>query len=142
MDLSHCTTCEGTHPPPLDDGCPFSPQGHPPSRVTRQTIGSPSLSHHLPPSGTKAFAPPQFAVPSNSIGQEQLLKAGLDPKLLQQATDPAAALRAYVQSSKKANLLLRGVELADPATPGGLHQNPPLTAQWHHKKVWLPKTGH
>ena len=43
-------------------------------------------------------------------------------------------------------LILRGVGLADPATTGGLHQkvsdNPPLTAQWPHKKVWLATNGH
>ena len=40
MELSHCTTCEGTHPPLLDACCPFPPQGPqptPPRRVTRQT---------------------------------------------------------------------------------------------------------
>ena len=92
------------------------------------------------------FIPPQFSIPSNSIGEEQLRKAGLDPKLLQQAADPASALRADAHSSKQANLLLRGVGLVDPATTSGLHQkvsdNPPFSAQWPHKKVCLPKTGH
>ena len=60
--------------------------------------------------------------------------------------DPASALRADGHSSKQANFILRGVGLADLATTGGLTQkatdNPPLTAQWRHKKVWLAKTGH
>ena len=85
-------------------------------------------------------------VPTHSIGEEQLRRAGLDPQLLQQMADPAAALRADAHSSQQANLILRGVGLADPATTGGLTQkpsdNPPLTAQWPHKKVWLAKTGH
>ena len=45
------------------------------------------------------------------------------------------------QSSKQANLLLRGVGLADPATTGGLHQkvfdNPPLAAQWPLRKALI-----
>ena len=49
--------------------------------------------------------------------------------------DPAAALRADAHSSQQANLILRGVGVADPATTGGL-------TQWPHKKVWLAKTGH
>ena len=85
-------------------------------------------------------------MPSNSAGEEQLRRAGLDPHLLQQMADPASALRADAHSSKQANLILRGVGLADPATTGGLTQKatdiPPLTAQWPHKKVWLAKTGH
>ena len=92
------------------------------------------------------FCPPQFAVPTHSIGEEWLRRAGLDPQLLQQVADPASALRADAQSSKQANLILRGVGLADPSTTGALNQkasdNPPLTAQWPHKKVWLAKTGH
>ena len=36
--------------------------------------------------------------------------------------------------------------MTDQAATGGLSQkptdNPPLTAQWPHKKVWLAKTGH
>ena len=60
--------------------------------------------------------------------------------------DPALAWHADAHSSKQANLILRGVGLADPSTTGGLNQkasdNPPLTAQWPHKKVWLVKTGH
>ena len=36
--------------------------------------------------------------------------------------------------------------MTDPASTGGLSQkptdNPPFTAQWPHKKVWLAKTGH
>ena len=50
MDLSHCGTFEGTHPPPLDAGFPFPPQGpqpDPPRRVTRETRLRPSLSPHL-----------------------------------------------------------------------------------------------
>ena len=49
-------------------------------------------------------------------------------------------------STKQANLILRGVGLAEPSTTGGLNQKPtdnhPLTAHWPHKKVWLTKTGH
>ena len=60
--------------------------------------------------------------------------------------DPAAALRSDAHSSQQANLILRGVGLAHPATTGGLTQkpsdNPLLTAQWPHKKVWLAKTGY
>ena len=102
----------------------------------------------LLPDGDETFTvcPPQFAVPTQSIGEEQLRIAGLDPQLLQQVADPASALRADAHSSKQANLILRGVGLADPSTTGGLNQkvsdNPPLTAQWLHKKVWLAKTGH
>ena len=101
------------------------------------------------PDGDEMFAnfvPPQFAVPTHSIGEEQLRRAGLDPQLLQQMADPAAALWANAHSSQQANLILRGMGLADLATTGGLTQkpsdNPPLTAQWPHKKVWLAKTGH
>ena len=36
--------------------------------------------------------PTQFAVPTNSAGEEQLRRAGLDPQLLQQMADPASAL--------------------------------------------------
>ena len=92
------------------------------------------------------FCPPQFTVPTQSIGKEQLRRPGLDTQLLQQVADPASALRADAHSSKQANLILRGVGLADPSTKGGLNQkasdNPPLTAHWPHKKVWLAKTGH
>ena len=45
------------------------------------------------------FTPPQFAVPTHSIGEEQLRRAGLDPQLLQQMSDPAAALRADANSA-------------------------------------------
>ena len=70
------------------------------------------------------FVPPQFAIPTHSIGEEQLRRAGLDPQLLQQMADPAAALRADAHSSQQANLILRGVGLADSATTGGLTQKP------------------
>ena len=109
----------------------------------------PSGSTDLLPDGEELFSdfcPPQFAVPSNSAREEQLRRAGLDPHLLQQMADPASALRADAHSSKQAKFILRGVGLADPATTSGLTQkatdNPPLTAQWPHKKVWLAKTGH
>ena len=49
------------------------------------------------PDGEETFAdfcPPQFAVPTQSIGEEQLRRAGLDPQLLQQVAEPASALRA------------------------------------------------
>ena len=52
----HCTTYEGTHPPPLDAGCPFPPQGPQPAapkRVTRQTRHPPSLSPRPPPKGAE-----------------------------------------------------------------------------------------
>ena len=92
------------------------------------------------------FTPPQFAVPTHSIGEEQLRRAGLDPQLLQQMSDPAAALRADANSAQQAHLILRGAGMTDQAATGGLSQkptdNPPLTAQWPHKKVWLAKTGH
>ena len=45
-----------------------------------------------------------------------------------------------------AHLILRGAGMTDQAATGGCSQkptdNPPLTAQWPHKKVWLAKTGH
>ena len=92
------------------------------------------------------FTPPQFAVPTHSIGEEQLRRAGLDPQLLQQMSDPAAALRADANSAQQAHLILRGAGMTDQAATGGCSQkptdNPPLTAQWPHKKVWLAKTGH
>ena len=70
----------------------------------------------------------------------------MDPQLLQQMSDPAAALRADAHSAQQAHLILRGAGMTDPASTGGLSQkptdNPPLTAQWPHKKVWLAKTGH
>ena len=50
MELDHCNNCEGTHPPPLDDSCPFPPRGPPTTRkVTRQTRRTPSLSPPPPP---------------------------------------------------------------------------------------------
>ena len=92
------------------------------------------------------FTPPQFAVPTHSIGEEQLRRAGLDPQLLQQMSDPAAALRADANSAQQAHLIVRGAGMTDQAATGGCSQkptdNPPLTAQWPHKKVWLAKTGH
>ena len=115
--------------------------------------GSPgSTSGHLLPDGDETFLdfiPPQFAMPSASIREEQLSRGRLDPQLLQQFADPASAFRADAHSLKQANLILRGVGLANPATTGGLNQKasdnpppPPLSAKWPHKKVWLAKTGH
>ena len=128
---------------------PQAPRLPGPAAPPQARTSKPSGSTNLLPDGEELFSdfcPPQFAVPSNSAGEEQLRRAGLDPHLLQQMTDPASALRAHAHSSKQANLILRGVGLADPATTGGLTQkatdNPPLTAQWPHKKVWLAKTGH
>ena len=58
----------------------------------------------------------------------------------------AAALRADANSAQQAHLILRGAGMTDQAATGGCSQkptdNPPLTAQWPHKKVWLAKTGH
>ena len=77
----------------------------------------PSGSTDLLPDGEEPFSdfcPPQFAVPANSAGEEQLRRAGLDPHLLQQMADPASALRADAHSSKQANLILRGVGAGRP----------------------------
>ena len=122
-------------------------QGHPAPPQAQPT--RPPGTTDLLPDGEETFTdfcPPQFAVPTNSAGEEQLKRAGLDPQLQQQMADPASALREDAHSSKQANLILRGVSLADPSTTGGLNQkpsdNPPLTAKWPHKKVWLAKTGH
>ena len=134
-------------PPPYPTQGYGMPSHQHPTR-TNQTTG-PALATDLLPDSDETFQDfitPQFAFPCNSIGEEQLRKAGLDPKLLQQAADPASALRTDAHSSKQANLILRGVGLAVLATTGALPQkvsdNPPLTAQWPHKKVWLAKTGH
>ena len=56
------------------------------------------------------FTPPPFAVPTHSIGEEQLRRAGLDPQLLQQMSDPAAALRADAHSALQAHLIPEGQE--------------------------------
>ena len=101
------------------------------------------------PDGDKLFSdftPPQFAVPTHSRGEGQLRRAGLDPQCLQQMSNPAAALRADTNSAQQAHLILRGAGMTDQAATEGLSRkptdNPPLTAQWPHKKVWLAKTGH
>ena len=70
--------------------------------------------------GPSDFVPPQFAVPTHCIGEEQLRRAGLDPQLLQQISDPAAALRADAHSAQQAHLILRGARMTDPASTGGL----------------------
>ena len=50
MDLENCTTCEGRHPAPRDEECPFSARRAPTTRrVTRQTRRTPSLSPPPPP---------------------------------------------------------------------------------------------
>ena len=50
MVLEHCSNCEGSHPAPLDEGCPFPASDQPvPRRVTRQTRRTPSLSPVPPP---------------------------------------------------------------------------------------------
>ena len=50
MDLEHCTTCEGSHPAPIDEECPFTARRAPTTRrVTRQTRRTPSLSPPPPP---------------------------------------------------------------------------------------------
>ena len=115
--------------------------------ATAAANGSPGPD--ILPDGDESFSdftPPQFAVPTHSIGEEQLRRAGLDPQLLQQMSDPATALRADANSAQQAHLILRGAGMTDQAATGGCSQkpsdNPPLTAQWPHKKVWLAKTGH
>ena len=50
MDLEHCITCEGSHPAPRDEECPFTARRAPATRrVTRQTRRTPSLSPPPPP---------------------------------------------------------------------------------------------
>ena len=50
MDLENCTTCEGRHPAPRDEECPFTAHRAPTTRrVTRQTRRTPSLSPPPPP---------------------------------------------------------------------------------------------
>ena len=45
MDLENCTTCEGCHPAPRDEECPFTAHRAPTTRrVTRQIRRTPSLS--------------------------------------------------------------------------------------------------
>ena len=50
MVLQHCSNCDGRHPPPLDEVCPFLTCEQPaPKRTTRRTRRSPSLSPPPPP---------------------------------------------------------------------------------------------
>ena len=50
MDLDNCTTCEGRHPAPRDEECPFTAHRAPTTRrVTRQTRRTPSMSPPPPP---------------------------------------------------------------------------------------------
>ena len=140
---------------PATQPAPSSTQGRaaPTAAHTRDRLAAASANGppgpDILPDGDEMFSdftPPQFAVPTHSIGEEQLRRAGLDPQLLQQMSDPAAALRADANSAQQAHLILRGAGMTDQASTSGLSQkptdNPPLTAQWPHKKVWLAKTGH
>ena len=48
--LEHCSNCEGSHPAPLDEACPFPASEQPITRmVTRWTRRTPSLSPPPPP---------------------------------------------------------------------------------------------
>ena len=50
MVLEHCSNCDGRHPAPLDEDCPFPTCEQPaPKRTTSRTRGSPSLSPPPPP---------------------------------------------------------------------------------------------
>ena len=122
---------------------PYPTQGYSASStVTQRPTVPPTVQPTRPagadllPDGAETFAdfcPPQFTVPTQSIGEEHPRRAGLDPQLLQQVADPTSALRADAHSSQQTNLILRGVGLADPSTTGGLTQkasdNSPLMAQ-------------
>ena len=103
MDLDHCRTCEGTHPSPLDDRCPFPPQGPLTTRrVTRQTRCSPSLSPpprskrgrggrrggRQPTSGTRP--PPRQSSPDAAHNQPD------PPQLPDQPTPRAPSLQPSV----------------------------------------------
>ena len=50
MVLEHCSNCEGSHPAPLDEACPFPASEQPITRrVNRRTRRTPSLSPPPPP---------------------------------------------------------------------------------------------
>ena len=86
-------------PYPTQGYCaPVLPQApYPPGRPAppKAQASKPSGTTDLLPDGEETFSDfcqPQFAVPTNSAGEEQLRRAGLDPQLLQQLADPASAL--------------------------------------------------
>ena len=95
---------------PATQPAPSSTQGcaAPAATHTRDRLAPAPASAHGPPGpdilpdGDETFndfTPPQFAVPTHSIGEEQLRRAGLGPQLLQQMSDPATALRADAHSA-------------------------------------------
>ena len=56
MVLEHCSNCEGSHPAPLDEACPFPDSEQPTSkRGTRRTRRTPDLSPPPPPKGGRGL---------------------------------------------------------------------------------------
>ena len=114
MVLDHCSNCNGRHPAPLDDGCPFSTCEQPaPWRTTRRTRRSPSLSPPPPhkrgrgrprgkAKGSKALSQCDQSPEASDATQDQLdlphstaspapRDSGMQPPCAPQPVDPQVA---------------------------------------------------